>query len=866
MNCFKKNLVGLKLRPKTGILPTVLSTGLSSSRTFHPLSVANLSIQNPNSVVVHARITMLQWMGGSRRKVNDYFEQRKRQQHERIASSLDDLVDGYDNTSSKNQKEKRSLDVLSMHGLSKVAEGCISTCDGVRTVDSLSKECLNTRNLPKIINKIVTAANNVETLQTRNMSNTQESRMIEGEFRVGPSNLYTSTSTEGNPKGGEQKNDSGQTSSVKDFKDLTVFELVDEDGKSSNNKEEKAVYETHVAFSMQGLGKVGNKTPVKSPQSSRRILSDSQSGFFDAAKHQRLHINFDNLLADHEIETESMIENGDMFSDKKYMSSEYSQSWRSGSHDFLKEDTKTFYDGKPWVKSFDGKENVDNIQEFHTNFFEVNTGFPIGSSYNEHFDMPRESGCFTDYGRTDRFCDLGADFSNRYPNHQLPEDYDVLKSDDSNYIPGNKFLNAGAKQSRFSFLKADNPMDTFSSLSGDSCSSSAVKGDSLMGAPTSRKTRKRSNAFVGATPNNRSITKDFLGQPGMSAKHVPRQQGNYDSPRAYSRPVGFSDIAFDDTFDQVDDFTGKDEFHSKSIDIARRTKFGSSCHKSNKDHSPDCKPVGEDIFGLLSAPNFHFDSYLSFSGCKDDSSVESASPMGLPSKTSAFVQEFTSYPDNGCQKNKKGSNQGIGTLVQSSNSTEVSGKRERKDLLTEHSSVHRIHDNNIMAKVSLEEKLCAGPEGTVSVTPKPFREAQDKLSKENTDGILGNTFQENDNDTSSFFGLSDNSGSRASEKYQNNNLDMQSQQLDPEISDSEHHSMASNGEDSSIEPSYQLMMLESHMLQLLCVKKKRKSAQKEALKTVIVNMSCLLYFQKRVALQHIGVFVCCSYDKHVFQY
>lgn len=76
---------------------------------------------------------MLQWMGGSRRKVTtsrksthkrqkQYFEQRKRQQQELVAG-LENNADGV-NPANRHQKEQRSLDILSLLNLSTFAQEC----------------------------------------------------------------------------------------------------------------------------------------------------------------------------------------------------------------------------------------------------------------------------------------------------------------------------------------------------------------------------------------------------------------------------------------------------------------------------------------------------------------------------------------------------------------------------------------------------------------------------------------------------------------------------------------------------------------------------------------------------------------------
>lgn len=51
---------------------------------------------------------------------------------------------------------------------------------------------------------------------------------------------------------------------------LSVFDLLGDDG-PYGNLEGSPVYEAHVAFSVEGLGKVGTETPVHSPHQPHRV-------------------------------------------------------------------------------------------------------------------------------------------------------------------------------------------------------------------------------------------------------------------------------------------------------------------------------------------------------------------------------------------------------------------------------------------------------------------------------------------------------------------------------------------------------------------------------------------------------------------
>ncbi|RWR86581.1 hypothetical protein CKAN_01548700 [Cinnamomum micranthum f. kanehirae] len=171
---------------------------------------------------------MLQWMGGSRRKVTtsrksiqnrqkQYFDQRKRQQQ---TTELENCA----NERTKYAHKQRSLDILSLTNLATVAQehGSVHTING-------------------------------ENLET---SDRQENFHV---LRCSPDIPVN-------------RNTPGDSSDLNEEK-LSVLDLLGDDG-FSGCSEQRSAHEGHVAFTVEGLGLMGMETPVHSPR-----LSDSRVSF-----------------------------------------------------------------------------------------------------------------------------------------------------------------------------------------------------------------------------------------------------------------------------------------------------------------------------------------------------------------------------------------------------------------------------------------------------------------------------------------------------------------------------------------------------------------------------------------------------------
>ncbi|KAI8574105.1 hypothetical protein RHMOL_Rhmol01G0328800 [Rhododendron molle] len=87
---------------------------------------------------------------------------------------------------------------------------------------------------------------------------------------------------------------------------LSVFDLLGDDG-PNESLQESPKHEAHVAFAIEGLGKVETETPVHSPRQHGRMFSYSSSSPLEVARQRQSSKNFDDLLYDLELDVVSLV-------------------------------------------------------------------------------------------------------------------------------------------------------------------------------------------------------------------------------------------------------------------------------------------------------------------------------------------------------------------------------------------------------------------------------------------------------------------------------------------------------------------------------------------------------------------------------
>lgn len=213
---------------------------------------------------------MLQWMGGSRRKVTtsrkstqkrqkQYFEQRKRQQQN--SNGLESYSEKKA-PSTQCPENNRSLDILSLLNLSKngkdftskFPEGTGSLNGQHTTPNSQTTHDPTTGDME---NGNLCPSEHVEIRETRTVFNHQEETVCPQESLY---DFYSSSHPDAS-KGDNEKEIMMMTTDHK----LSVIDMLGDDGQNSSSRG-NLVHENHVAFSVEGLGKVEMETPLHSPQ------------------------------------------------------------------------------------------------------------------------------------------------------------------------------------------------------------------------------------------------------------------------------------------------------------------------------------------------------------------------------------------------------------------------------------------------------------------------------------------------------------------------------------------------------------------------------------------------------------------------
>ncbi|KAH1153282.1 hypothetical protein GYH30_049093 [Glycine max] len=214
---------------------------------------------------------MLQWMGGSRRKVatsrkstqkrqKQYFEQRKRQQQNLQMIGSDNCFDGQ-GISGQTLKEQRSLDILNLLNLSTNPQQCNPFCPNGRDDGEISISTMPgsvSTNPPTMFTNVDTSVNSCRFEEAK--AGAPLCCQIETSSKKSAPD-HQNTAFNGPPN---------QWKTVTDqYSEFSVMDLFCDDEPNAT-AEKCPTCEDHVSFSLEGLGKVGTETPVHSPEQQAR--------------------------------------------------------------------------------------------------------------------------------------------------------------------------------------------------------------------------------------------------------------------------------------------------------------------------------------------------------------------------------------------------------------------------------------------------------------------------------------------------------------------------------------------------------------------------------------------------------------------
>ncbi|XP_020422852.1 uncharacterized protein LOC18775484 isoform X2 [Prunus persica] len=580
---------------------------------------------------------MLQWMGGSRRKVatsrkstqqrqKQYFEQRRRQQqHQGQTTGLETYADGI-NISGQHHKEHRSLDILSFLNLSTTAQEHKSACPNRREDVEVNASRMKydiTKDPPTIPPKMVAPLNSVEFNQARAESGFREE--IASPKKVMPN--HNKSFNELNSQPDNCRTDTDQ-----------LVDFFGDDG-LNDYVEGSPVQEAHVAFSVEGLGKVGMETPVHSPKQPARTFTYDCSSPLNAARQPKSFKNHKNL-DDFETEMDAMMQDINMprcssgleFSTNSMDSFGYSKQ-KLSRHDGHSGKLDSYYGSR---RIFDHAENCSKDKWDGRRCFQDETSF-IEWEHDLSWKRPSEMNCdsvdnfmhrtyktpdFTFEGPfsplrsatdiTDKFDILGAP---SYSKHQRSEyDHDFMISNGArHHTVGRSFDFGGAtNQPDWSCFVTDE-RDNLSLLSEESCSSSAVRvnaiDNSLSKSTRNRSKRRHDNAYAGpdyhANVTSTGKTHD-KSRHDVHPENIAHGSGKCTkmSNSSKLKPSHYSNSPFDEKLNPNSNWFTEERYMSVNIN-----SVCSSFHQKSDTNCPSAgsKLLFGDPFSASPVPELHLD-------------------------------------------------------------------------------------------------------------------------------------------------------------------------------------------------------------------------------------------------------------------
>ncbi|XP_022732172.1 uncharacterized protein LOC111286460 isoform X3 [Durio zibethinus] len=802
-----------------------------------------------------------------------YFEQRKRrqQQQQQTAGS-----EGYaDETSvgGKHQKECRSLDILSLLNLSTVSDERKSCPNSIFShvrrdgkIDTLTMKYHIPKDPTRVITNSVPPSYSVEIKQAGAPPSS---------YQGDPKVLFCNH--ENHALNGI--NSSPDLWNAATEKQLSVFDMLNDEA-SEDSSDKSLVHEAHVAFSVEGLGKIRTETPLHSPKQQTRISSDDCSLTWNVGRQLNSSKSSKSVLNDLELEVEVMMQDNNI--QLGGSPSEFSMDTMD-SHGNWKPELPTVTDHMQLYshcsnrKCSLGDTNIFYNRRRREDIWDARLSFLDDDFLHERKDdvsweyqphkMDRDSGDFLEYEK-------GEISDDSFEAHHMLKKRDVkatkLRSLEPpspertssevdhrfttsiglrhNPVQGNYDTRDFAGQLDWPFLETEDAKDTLSLLSEESCSSSAVKGETINISPPNqmpRQSRTISNTF-GRTRKKYDMDNAFavethcedgdnLGQRSRKCVRtpvLPKSKATKSISSCFRGKIGPSQTWF-----------FEEGCNSVDIDLG----FSSShCTSEANLPSLESKLWTEDPIGAFPVPELNFDVKSCFARPKPSESIQ-CSPFGrFTSEKFAFRQSinhknsynspvFSNVGSGSIQRDLSRDSRMQGVPLDSSNTAGPHRETGFPDLSVQR-SIRRDDKRKSNFRPAnceqfpLEKETYPGDDLLFSEDPMAMDGSNpnnnDVECEESKDGTLKEkeTYSpEHGEEESSSVKIHDKSNSSPNEKgynYEEILLPCQSGAEGPENAKLEEGKAISgrqnNGEDSS---SKQVMMLESHVIQLLCVEK-----------------------------------------------
>ncbi|CAB4282035.1 unnamed protein product [Prunus armeniaca] len=553
---------------------------------------------------------MLQWMGGSRRKVatsrkstqqrqKQYFEQRRRQQqHQGQTTGLESYADGI-NISGQHHKEHRSLDILSFLNLSTTAQehksACPSRKEDVEVNASRMKYDI-TKDPPTIPPKMVAPLNSVEFNQAMIYDDTGAESGFREEI-ASPKKVIPNHNKSFNEINSQP--DNCRTGADQQF---SVVDFFGDDG-LNDYVEGSPVQEAHVAFSVEGLGKVGMETPVHSPKQPARTFTYDCSSPLNAARQPKSFKNHKNL-DDFETEMDAMMQdiNMPLCSSGLEFSINSMDSFGYSKQKLLRQDG---HSGK--LDSYYGSRRIfDHAENCSKDKWDGRRCFQDETSFNEwehdlSWKRPSEMNCDS--------VDNLMHGTYKMPDFTFEGPFSPLRHP----TVGRSFDFGGVtNQPDWSCFVTDE-RDNLSLLSEESCSSSAVRvnaiDNSLSKSTRNRSKRRHDNAYAGPE-YHANVTS--TGKTHDKSRHVVHPENiahgsgkcTKMSNSSKLKPSHYSNSPFDGKLTPNSNWFAEERYMSVNIN-----SVSSSFHQNSDTNCPSAgsKLLFGDPFSASPVPELHLD-------------------------------------------------------------------------------------------------------------------------------------------------------------------------------------------------------------------------------------------------------------------
>ncbi|KAI9070645.1 hypothetical protein K1719_047392, partial [Acacia pycnantha] len=453
---------------------------------------------------------MLQWMGGSRRKVTttrkstqkrqkQYFEQRKRQQQNLQIMGSESSSDVL-GIRGQYLNEHRSLDILNLLNLSTNAQECYSpfveeNADAGVNMSTMPGKIL--KNQPTVFSSMATPVESSRIEEERvplvsQMDATQKKVLVSApDCQNGALSGIPCTST------------NSKTVVTDQYVGLSVIDLLYDDGPKIT-VEEHPTFEDHVAFSLEGLGKVAVETPPQSPQQTKRI-SYSYSQLLKDEKKKKLSKAINHELEDLELEVDTMMRDINAAPISKFLDLSYNRGKRSlvASHKY-----NHFSDQANKYGSSISQEFFYNSEIKDDDIWNA----PSSSFFDEKFENERE---YDTSWKTETFqrgtsspdsLKSGACKARYAFEDQLPKKRSLAAVFDR-FDPIEFPATCSRSDGNFHVqsIVPEDVRDNSSLLSEESCSSTAVRGEAIAHSPSRLSTGEisKENMYAFGSPGNK---------------------------------------------------------------------------------------------------------------------------------------------------------------------------------------------------------------------------------------------------------------------------------------------------------------------------------------------------------------------------